>query len=479
VDHPGLADPAAPEAGAVSRAQALLDQRLLLPILDGLDELPEAAWSGAIDRINEWLPPRQGLVLASRTQAYRHVVTPSDPATSLPVPLRGAAGISLRPLAPDDVRAYLRRDAGSPAAAARWDLVLATLGGSAPVAQALTTPLLVGLARTIYNPRPGEHTGRLPDPAELCDATWFPTRAAIQEHLFDVFIPAAYRPHADARHASRWTADQAKRWLAFLATRMHHDRSDTIDIAWWQLHRTIPTLMLRLVFALVVGLAIGLADARMEALGHRVWDGRLVGLGAGLMVALNLELSRQATPAKGLRWSKDMIVEMLKPMLWIVVLALVAGKRNRLVGGLIGLGFGLGFGLVATLPIVGVFGLEGAPADLTTAADPRTVLARDRRALLAAGLAGGLGPGIVAGLYLGLWFGLAAGLLVGLAIGLYRAAWGWFAAARCWLTLRRRLPWRLMTFLADAHRRGVLRQAGAVYQFRHLELQRRLATRPR
>ena len=28
------------------------------------------------------------------------------------------------------------------------------------------------------------------------------------------------------------------------------------------------------------------------------------------------------------------------------------------------------------------------------------------------------------------------------------------------------------------HQRGVLGQAGATYQFRHLELQRRLATRP-
>jgi hypothetical protein len=39
------------------------------------------------------------------------------------------------------------------------------------------------------------------------------------------------------------------------------------------------------------------------------------------------------------------------------------------------------------------------------------------------------------------------------------------------------LPWRLVSFLQDAHRRGVLRQAGAVYQFRHIELQHRLATR--
>ena len=32
-----------------------------------------------------------------------------------------------------------------------------------------------------------------------------------------------------------------------------------------------------------------------------------------------------------------------------------------------------------------------------------------------------------------------------------------------------------MSFLADAHRPGIVRQAGAIYQFRHIELQRRLA----
>ena len=41
--------------------------------------------------------------------------------------------------------------------------------------------------------------------------------------------------------------------------------------------------------------------------------------------------------------------------------------------------------------------------------------------------------------------------------------------------LRRRLPGCFMAFLADAHRRGILRQEGAVYQFRHIELQHRLA----
>ncbi|MBL7630134.1 hypothetical protein I7412_23805 [Frankia sp. CN6] len=65
-------------------------------------------------------------------------------------------------------------------------------------------------------------------------------------------------------------------------------------------------------------------------------------------------------------------------------------------------------------------------------------------------------------------------------IGLWWTVWGWFAVARWWLAVRGRLPWRLMAFLADAHeKRGVLRQVGAVYQFRHIELQRRLANRQR
>jgi hypothetical protein len=43
--------------------------------------------------------------------------------------------------------------------------------------------------------------------------------------------------------------------------------------------------------------------------------------------------------------------------------------------------------------------------------------------------------------------------------------------ARAALPLTGRLPWALTGFLNDAYSRGVLRQAGAVYQFRHVTLQ--------
>jgi len=98
------------------------------------------------------------------------------------------------------------------------------------------------------------------------------------------------------------------------------------------------------------------------------------------------------------------------------------------------------------------------PTDLTEAASPAAVLGRDRRAALVLILA----------------FGLAFGLVASRR----GTAWPGYMAARSWLVLRHQLPWPLMAFLADAHQRGVLRQVGSVYQFRHIDLQRRLASHP-
>lgn len=59
------------------------------------------------------------------------------------------------------------------------------------------------------------------------------------------------------------------------------------------------------------------------------------------------------------------------------------------------------------------------------------------------------------------------------------SAWGRFLVARAWLAATGQLPWRLMAFLDEAHQRGVLRQSGAGFEFRHLRLQAQLATGPR
>ncbi|MGW7074798.1 NACHT domain-containing protein [Streptomyces sp. NPDC054866] len=252
-DYSGLGAPAAGHAdhtGQVSHARALLEHRLILPVLDGFDEIPEPFRAMALDAINAALPLGQPLVLSSRVTEYGDTLAP---ARGVPVRLCGAAAVELRPLDAPDIADYLKRDAGGQAmkAAARWDPVVRLLGTNAPVARALTTPLMLFLARTVYNPRPGEHDTVLPTPADLCDLTRFPDTAVLRAHLFDAFVPAAYRPHP--RYPCRWSPQQAEYALRYLARHLQHTLGGTTDLAWWQLRRALPPRVAQVVTGAVLG----------------------------------------------------------------------------------------------------------------------------------------------------------------------------------------------------------------------------------
>ncbi|WP_181860749.1 NACHT domain-containing protein [Streptomyces diacarni] len=80
------------------------------------------------------------------------------------------------------------------------------------------------------------------------------------------------------------------------------------------------------------------------------------------------------------------------------------------------------------------------------------------------------------GLAMRIAVGFVAALATGLAAATAATAWPFFVMARTYLALRRQAPRDLMAFLRDAHEhRGVLRQVGPFYQFRHIDLQRHLA----
>lgn len=66
-----------------------------------------------------------------------------------------------------------------------------------------------------------------------------------------------------------------------------------------------------------------------------------------------------------------------------------------------------------------------------------------------------------------------AGVLIAASI---QASWLPFSLARLWFAGTGRLPLRLLSLLREAHKRGILRQEGGIYQFRHVELQHLLAT---
>ena len=270
IDYPALAAPPPTGREEPSQAAALLGARpsLILPILDGLDEIPEAVRGAAIARINDALRPGDQVLVTCRSQEYRDAIRPEG---GVEVTLRAAAAIELRPLSLDAVRGYLCDDAAGPDAKARWAPVLAGLGAETPAGQALRTPLMVSLARAIYNPRPGELTGALRDPEELRNPD-LTDRAAVESLLFDAFIPAAYRHDP----AGRWKAQAAEKWLVFLARHLERTIARP-DLAWWQLPAAIPG------FAFVVGVLAGVA----AGVAAGVDAGVLVGVMVGGLVGSN------------------------------------------------------------------------------------------------------------------------------------------------------------------------------------------------
>ncbi|WP_123970096.1 NACHT domain-containing protein [Streptomyces sp. TLI_185] len=485
--HPGLTA-AAPSPVALTATAAdgagdlalyLLNAGRVLPLLDGLDELPPAQHAIALDLLNRDLAASQPLVLTSRTAPYHAAM--ARPGTT--VRLNGAAVLQLCRLGARAAADYLSRDAGGPdsPAAERWSSVVTHLGTDSPVGQALSTPLGLFLARTIYNPRPGAHPGsgaaRHPDPDELCDTTAFPDRAAIDAHLFSAFIPAAYTSRQ--AHPPRWTAEQARHAFVFVAQFLQHQRAGSPDLAWWELLTAVPRRIRRLTVGLTVGLVAGLGMGLGMGLGVGPGMGLLWGLAAAVVIGLASARAEgdAAKLATGLRLDRAAV-----PFGLVVGLAawgLVGLLGITLTAGLL---FGLTFGLTSLL----MGGLRPGEVDLTVSSAPAVLYDVDRRAFLLAGLLYGLPIGLSLGATMGLVLsltieasaviGLGSGLAVGLAYGLQETAWGRSAMFRAYLTVRHRIPWDLPAFLQDAHQqRGVLRQVGPVYQFRHIDLQRHLA----
>ncbi|GAA3189847.1 MULTISPECIES: helix-turn-helix domain-containing protein [Streptomyces] len=507
-DHPGYA---AQGPGGTTLAAALVESGRVLPVLDGFDEMAAGLRRPALEALNATTLP---LLLTSRPAEYAAAVAETDVLTS-------AAAVELTDLTVDDLAAYLPRTTRKPCrtrpAANAWEPVLGALRAhpASPLAAALTNPLMVALARAVYSDTP-DH-----DPAELLDGERFGSREALEDHLLESFLPTVYRhpPAPGARPRRAVAPDRARHWLGHLAHHLH--RLQTPDLAWWRLGGGLRRGPRTAVTALVTGVAVGLADTALAAAfggPYPLVDGAVVGLLAGLMFGLVHWLTFAvrdlpvAPSAVRLRLGGGPVRGTAGPRLVIgtlggavfgsgygVAVGLMhsrfrwpAGLRAAVVDALF---YGLVFSVAAGLSFC-LLGLLERPLDLRSAAHPRGLLRTHRATVLArlavwapvfGALVGGgaavavgllreaLGPLVwspAAGLVLGTLSGVGGALGYALAL----TAWGqWLVLGRFWLPLTGRLPWAVTAFLDDAYRRGVLRQAGAVYQFRHARLQHHLA----
>ncbi|TMR26718.1 NACHT domain-containing protein [Nonomuraea zeae] len=502
-----------------SEAPAALAARgHVLPVLDGLDELPTAARAAVITTLNRSLSASDQIVVTGRTRDYRSAVEGAGDV------LTSAVVIEPDLLEPAAAAGYLRRCLpGRPRPV--WERILTGLatapaGGAGPfgtLAEVTATPLGLWLLRAVY-------IAPQADPAALLDAARFPGPAELRAHLFDRLItalidtrPPSARPADLFRPRRRHDPAEVRHVLGHLARHLTHPRNPdgtprTRDLAWWRLagstHAVTPAI--RLALGLVIALAIatvstigtGLAEGFAPFPAHGVTYGLAFGLTAGLVIAfaarswarqppgfadLRLRGRRfrpRFRPVRGLLLGLGTGLAMVV-MMWFTVGAVAATLVAGVVSGLaVGLAYGFAAGFAAWAEAPSPAGRASTPLS-SWRADRTLNLVRTATigstAALTGGLAGGIAAGVTDtvafGVAVGLSYALTFGLTAGLAAGRHHA-WMAYLIATTRLALAGRSPRALMSFLDDAHRLGLLRAVGPIYQFRHAELQDHLSTLP-
>ncbi|MEV6348189.1 hypothetical protein [Actinoplanes sp. NPDC051851] len=515
----------------------LLRAGLLLPIVDGLDEIPEAARRSAVHAIIHTVGPAGRVVVTCRAVEYEDTIRGGAPA------LHEAPVIEVSPVSAVDAIGYLRT--ANTSASDVWEKVYDALEQKGALAEALRTPLMIAMASTV-------HGGPDGDPSPLLDTGAITCRHDAEDHLLDRVVAAEFRddrrrPWQPAVAASPWDAEQVERWLVFLAEYLHRHRER--DIAWWRLSERLLSRWAIPVITLVAGtalLAVTLAYGGLAAaLAPRAFPQDLVlGIGAcfGGGFAVLAMLTWYAAPARppgrspsSLRGSLPRFRGGIAAGLMVAAIPAVPGFIGWAVAVTVfdDWDFGMGQTFISAIAMVlGVSVLLGlavgcdavlsAPSELSEKPSPARFLRDDRGSALrgAAATAGVIATGLLpvvfaaatlsagGGSALLRWLsgepepdGLATpafgwsdfssaednlawgyvfvfpAITIGLLV-LLTHAWPRYLAVRLVLALRRQLPWDLPRFLAYARDRGLLRESGGMYQFRHVRLQERLAGRP-
>ena len=412
---------------------------------------------------------------------------------------------------------------------------------------ALTTPLRLWLLRKVYIEPKG-------DPAELLQLQ---TPGQIGDHLLDELTPRLIEANRDRegelgqqespfRPKKTWNADDAQRWLRYLAYFLKQlqpilDRlaekqrtaangskpterqvSEAVwkqadeatatsqqpnmaslyrpneelqlNLGWWQLHYAVALRPVKVALGVIAGAVFGLALSPLFAVSCACLGGLLFYYGKEEPEAepryANLRLHGRMRKLSKKSWNAFKFTILLG-LTAVPIFTVLIGLRTALV---VGLTYALVGGVAFTLSD----SIATPSIDDDRARTPKSTLATDRAMtvvhFLAVGLTNavalGLAFGPAVGLAVAVTFALVGGLGTHLELPLPRGqllhvpfgfsevgtAWSVFLVVRIRLAIQRKLPFRLSTFLDDCYRLGLLKQDGPYYQFRHSELQLRMAS---
>ena len=516
-DYPQLAGPS-PTDRAETLFGALFQAKLITLVLDGLDEVTTGYCHAALDRIASEVVQGQRTVVTCRTDVYEEAIR-TDPRPTL-----NAGVVQLKQVSLVSAFRYLSANSR---AGTRWVPVLRVLMRPrfrAAVAAALTNPLNISLARVVFSTGQGASHSVARDPMRLLDLA---TAEAVQAHLLSVFVTAAYHQPGEDDAAQLQTT---RRWLIFLAGYLQD--TDTLDFEWWRLStrfcRLVGGTLLGLASAVVLGLAgwiggghhygliagacyagtFGMAGFGSFAFGTRFpptrkkFRGRVSLLSFGIWFFTGVLLTTCSAFAIGspdALWGAPAVGLAFGAYAWVSTPSRasdlpapevsVAIDRTGTIAYAVALS--VGFGIIGGLIVGGSTGHTSGLNNWTWVVIGTVVLGAVGGAFaykpygwVGAVLYGVAGAtvGLLATLLkqpvhsvgTGIAFGVAFG--GGIAMTTFASrSWGSFTVCRLILAVRGDLPWSLMAFLKDAHRRYVMRQEGVIYKFRHQELQSQLA----
>jgi hypothetical protein len=514
-------------------AYQLIDEKRILMVLDGLDEMARPKQTKALQKLSEFATSGQHFVVTCRTEDYARIVHyAGKPLAKTPV-------IALGPLDMDGVIQYLKDtyQVDSPSGL-RWSGLLEHLmtEPDGPLAIAMTSALVVWLVCTNYS-RPQTSPDELLDMGSAEDIT---------EFLLDGLVDAVYSVEVNRKSRGKYREtypaiegeglklqeDRLVFFADYLSRRLQKvdgkpASANRLDIEWWYLPRAIPKWFVGGTVGVVCGCLLGACGGVAAAIkfGHTV--GVIVGIALAIAAGLHAgttSIRWQDEPRSvGFNhdWTTYRVLSCLAAAIGIgfcfgyaadrgggmtaaLVTAALAGPLcamaiwptfGKMPAAATAVTASLAFGLGASLfghrpgPLV-----SGVAAGLTIlvcawvftgvfqvarrerAVSPESLLRGDRDGSIIVALTAGLAFAVIFGLALGPLVGLLAfaGLTVTAAFTV--SMWGAFTVTRIWLALFRRMPLDIMGFLREADTRGVLRRSGGAFQFRHVRVQEWLSS---
>lgn len=393
---------------AEPQGRAWVGARRLLLLLDGLDEVPEPDRAACVAAINAFGEAYgvSGLAVCCRLAEYEALV-----ATGVRLKLGGA--VTLRPLTPGQVDAYLDRY-GPRLAALR-----AVVREDGELRHLAETPLILNVMTLAYA---GLSEADLHDPA-------LDTVEERRDHLFQTYVDRMFERRG--KRASPWTRAETVGWLGVLAREMRARHTSLFAVESLQPdwlprpHRWAYALLTRGMAGLVLGVLLSAAVlisverpslGLFSVFGRAIWMSGLAGLLAGAWDGFRLGDRPPATGplAVALRAAGLLVTYGLAFTILTVLFGVVRSAEALQVAFGTGMVFGLWFALFFSSKGAG----RGAGDDIRPA-ERLEWSWPDARSGLMRGLLAGVGLGIVV---------VVAWAFIGARSGLLRSVSDWAGA---------------------------------------------------